>query len=591
MKTAAYVLLALLCGAGARAQAVSVSASLDNDRISLGEQLLLTVTVSGSASATVPAPKIDNVETYESGRSQSMVIQNGSMTSSIAYSYVLSPRKPGKFRIPPLSVPGAAPTEAIEFEVLGPGAPAQSPRPPAGEPHAPAPPRPGAQAPDAFVTAALAKKRAFVNEQVTMVIRFLTAVPLIGQPRYEAPKLSGLLSEDLGSSGQGTTTIGGRVYNYSEIRTALFPVQSGRAGVGQAVVTVQLPTRHMRTGDDFFDRFFGMSSPETRRLISDPLELNVEALPPNAPDDFSGVVGALTIATSIDRAAVKVGEAVTLTVTVQGLGNLQSAAEPKRPEISAARFFSSENSFTPERSGDKAGGKKIFRTVMVPRVSGTLEIPALSASYFDSDKRAYVRVKSPPLRLNVLPGPANASFPASGPGAVSAPDVTAVSEDIRYIKIPDDRSVVGDALAAFGATRPWHALPFLFCFGSILLEWRRRLLTSDPRARRARHARATAERRLRQAAQAGSDPSRAVTLLAEALSGYFADILNQPVAGLTYKSVAERAHGGASLPRLKVVWEELDLLRFAPKAANQAEIERLASDIQALMTAFDKERK
>jgi hypothetical protein len=586
VKAAALLVCSLLASATASAQSLSVSASVNNTRVALGDQIALSVAITGSGSAVPRMPPIADVEVYESGRSQSMTMINGSVNTSVTFTYVLAPRKAGKFRVPPIEVAGAAPTEPIDIEVLAAGvAP-----PPRAAPNTSPAPRPGEQAPAVFVTAALQKKHVFVNEQVLLVVRFLTAMPLMGQPRYDAPKLIGLLSENLGSEGQGTTSIGGRLYNYSEIKSALFPVQAGHASVGQAVVTVQVP-RQQTTGDAFFDRFFGMTAPETRRLTSDPLDLQVDPLPPGKPDDFSGVVGRLTIEASLDKTQVKAGEAVNLIVSVRGTGNIKSLPEPKRPDLPSARFFDSESSFTLDRVGDKVGGTKVFRTVLVPRVSGPLEIPPLTLSFFDDEKRAYVQIKSAPLRLRVLPGDPNAAQPLVGPGGnASAPGVTAVAEDIAYLKPPKGPSWLGDALAAFGATGPHHAPPFLFFLAAVLYDWRRRRHLADPRSRRARQARAAAERRLREAESCSeADRARAVNLLAEAVSGYFSDKLGLSVAGLTLKTVAERLSGSPHLARLKPVWEELDLLRFAPNAANQAEIVRLTGEIRALTLALDKE--
>jgi len=164
-------------------------------------------------------------------------------------------------------------------------------------------------------------------------------VPLLGAPQYDAPKLTGLLSENLGAEGQGATVIGGRAYNYSELKSALFPVQAGRATIGPAVVTVTLPRPGASTGDDFFDRFFNMPAAVARRLHTDPLALQADPLPPGAPEDFSGIVGALSIETSLDRPSLKAGEATTLTVVVSGVGNIKSLPEPKRPDLPSVRFF------------------------------------------------------------------------------------------------------------------------------------------------------------------------------------------------------------------------------------------------------------
>ncbi len=593
MKSGALAVWLCLGAASAAASDLSVSATLNNQRAALGNQLMLSVAISGSSSAAPRAPLIADVEVYESGKSQNMSIINGSISSQVVYTYVLQPRKAGRFIVPPIEVPGAAPTAPIEFVVE-----TESERTPSSPPQTT---RDSALASDAFVTATLTKLRPFVNEQVTLTVRFFTAVSLLDAPRYAAPTLTGLLSEDLGAQGQGTTVIGGRSYNFSELKSALFPVSVGRATIGPAVVTVRIPRRGSQiTGDDFFDRFFNMnmSAPESRRLQSDPLSIQADPLPDGAPEDFSGIVGVLTIAATADRTRLKAGEALNMTVTVTGIGNIKSLPEPKRPRLPSVRFFDSESSIKIERFGDKVGGSKIFKMVLVPRVSGPLEIPPLTISYFDSAKRAYARAQSLPIRINVLPGDPNAALPVASPNASPAPDVMAMAVDIHYLKAPGGHGVavrkLGTALAAFGAPKSWHAIPFLFVLAALLIDWRRRALASNPRARRTRKARATAERRLRES-EAQTDIERAVALLGEALTGYFADKFDQPVASLTLKAVIQRLENQPSPPdlakidRLKSAWNELDLLRYAPGGAGQAEIKRLSTELQEITRAFDKE--
>lgn len=575
----------------AAAGEVSVAAQLSAPRATLGEQIVLSVSITGSSASPTP-PLIPDVEVYESGKSQSMSIINGKVSSSVVVAFVLIPKKTGRFKVPPIEIAGAEPTPPIEFSVDAAGAAA--PIPPPGAPRQPPPAGAARQgSPDVFVTAALDKKRAFVNEQATLVVRFYTAVPLLSAPQYEAPKLSGLLAENFGAEGQGTVVTGGRSYNYSELKSALFPVQAGRAEIGPASVVVQVPGRGPGMGDDLFDRLFNVTSSEARRLQTEPLTLQADPLPPGAPDDFSGVVGELRIEASVDRASLKAGEALNLTVVVSGAGNIKSLAEPKRPDLPSVRFFDSESSVKLERAGDKVGGAKTFKTVVVPRVSGPLEIPPLTVSYFDPAKRSYARAQSRPIRLTVLPGDPGTARSLTGQGAPQAPGVTEVASDIRYLKAPGGAFALGDALAAFGASGPWHALPFLFLAAALGIDFRRRAHASNPRARRASEARSAAERRLKQA-EAQPEPARATAMLGEAMTSYFADMLDQPAASLTLKFVSQRLQARRKPPaetdlaRLRAVWEELDLLRYAPAGAGEAEVKRLAAELRELMAAFDK---
>ncbi|UPT72932.1 MAG: BatD family protein [Elusimicrobiota bacterium] len=217
---ASLVAVAALALLSSPASALSVGAELSRARVDAGDQLVLSVTINGSGSATPRLPAIPNVEIYESGKSQSMSIINGRVSSSVVYTYVLAPRKAGRYTVPPIIVEGAAPTAPLPFIVdeaeaeplpAAPAAPAPAPSAPAPAGPSAAAPAPSAQGPtpDVFVTATVDKPRAFVNEQVTLVVRFLTAVPLAGAPQYDAPKLAGLLAEPLGAESNGQTIIGG----------------------------------------------------------------------------------------------------------------------------------------------------------------------------------------------------------------------------------------------------------------------------------------------------------------------------------------------------------------------------------------------
>ena len=98
---------------------------------------------------------------------------------------------------------------------------------------------------------------------------------------------------------------------------------------------------------------------------------------------------------------------------------------------------------------------------------------------------------------------------------------------------------------------------------------------SDPKGRRFRGAMKAAQKRLaRAAALKSEDPKRAASLLSEALTHYLGDKLDAPASGLTLRRVLEllaaKAPGLGSPEHDEVrdMWEELDLLRFAPADAD-----------------------
>lgn len=487
------LLAAALLALAAPAGAVTVTAEVNKVVAEMREQIVLAVTVSGPQ-ASLPKPRVPalpDFEVYESGTNQSFSFVNGKVSSQVTYTYVLAPRKPGRARVPPISVEADGRTvssDPIDIEIVAAGQPAgASP----AAPGAPAPKRPAGPAAasgrEIFLAASLDKPKAYVGEQVTLTMSFETAVPLLGNVNYDAPKLEGFLSEDLGQA-QANELHGGRPYNATRVRTALFPVHPGKLLIGSAQARTAV-ARGMSSGGDLFERFFSMSSPEPVTVRSEPVSVEVLPLPEEGkPAEFTGAVGRLRLRAAVDRTRLKAGEAATLTVTIEGTGNLRSVGEPRRPDLPQLRFFDTESSVVVEKKDGVVGGVKTLKTVFVPRASGTLDIPPLTLWHFDPAKRAYVKAESRPLRLEVEPGAPGAAVPG-GPGA---PSLGVVTRDIRYLKDRPLRGPLSRALEAFAGLGAFHALPFVALLGAGAADWRRRRLEADPAGARARGAAARA---------------------------------------------------------------------------------------------------
>ena len=221
--------------------AFSISAETDKKTVEINDNLYLTITVSGD-SASVPEPSLpqmNNFNVYSSGRSQNISIINGKIFTSVAFTYILTPRFIGKQTIPPISVFNGREkhlTPEIAVEVVKAAAQAQAPQPQAQQGSSG---RQGARPQSAkaqrqptsdemlFMTAEPDKKTAYPNEQVNLTVRFYTAVPLTSNPQYIPPTFKNLISEDLPPVKNGESIIKGVRYNYSEIKTALFGVETG----------------------------------------------------------------------------------------------------------------------------------------------------------------------------------------------------------------------------------------------------------------------------------------------------------------------------------------------------------------------------
>lgn len=145
--------------------------------------------------------------------------------------------------------------------------------------------------------------------------------------------------------------------------------------------------------------------PESRTILDAPsVTLRARRLPEPAPEGFSGAIGSFTFDLSADRSTVKAGEAVTVTATVTGTGNLSSLGIPpiavppavhKRNPVAAIRLDSSRA---------VSSGSRTSSVAIYAQEAGKISIPAVRFVYFDPEDARYRTITTEPLAITVLPG-------------------------------------------------------------------------------------------------------------------------------------------------------------------------------------------
>ena len=136
-------------------------------------------------------------------------------------------------------------------------------------------------------------------------------------------------------------------------------------------------------------------------------EVPIEVLPlteENKPATFAGDVGNYSLSATIDRENIKVNEAVKLTVSINGKGNVNFVQLPP------LKFPDGIENYPPV-AGDSTTiteygleGEKTFTITLIPKKEGTYTLPEISFSYYDPKKKEYVTVQTPEFKLNVAPG-------------------------------------------------------------------------------------------------------------------------------------------------------------------------------------------
>ncbi len=578
--------VAVLClGAqAALSDDVQISSSVDATRISQSDQLTLTVAVLGTRKEPQldPMPEFDITGTYERG---STGVDFNTLKTSISktYSYTLRPKKPGTFKVSGASVRVGGKnytTPAITVQVVKTTAPQTQPQP-QSQAQSPAQTQSGKQTPsigneNIFIKTSIDKDEAYVGEQVTFVFELYNRIS-IAETEYEPPSTTGFWAVELPAIPKSTTIVNNRRYYHNVIKTALFPTTAGERTVGAASLDFTTSAGFSLLGRSY-------------RLTSEPLTLRVKPLPAKGkPADFSGVVGDFTITADFDNTTVKVGEVVTIHVSVTGRGNLDLVTSITEPDLSSFRTYDPKVTETIGNSGFVTSGAKSWDYVIIPRQQGVVTIKPFSLSFFNPADETYHTVATEPIELKVLAGAALAFDGADEKSTRS--DIEHLASDIRYIK--PEKTSLGSAERHVYTRFYFYLLyivPLAGFIAAFAVKKRRDTIERNTGLKRKLRAWKLAQIRLNEASiklKDGDTPGFC-GYLHESITGYLGDMLNLDTGALTARDLEEIMvkngieEGLGELMRKKL--EMCDFVRFASVGTGRDAQEALLTEARDVIT-------
>jgi len=590
--------------------AFSISANVDKTTVRINDSLQLEVRVqSGSPNVPEPhIPQINGFEIYSSGRSQNISFINGRFSSSITFTYNLVPRFLGKIKIPPITVRYKGriySTQEIEINVVK-GAISQTQSQKQRRRISQGTPKIAAEREKAgpvFLTAETDKKSAYVNEQITLTVRFFTAVPLVSNPEYNSPPLKGFISEDLPPVRNGQTSINGKPYYYNEIKTALFPLESGYGEIGKARVKAVLQTGLALDVFDpnFFQRFFsgaGLGGGKLKILESAPLKIKIKPLPSNAPPSFTGAVGEYKIYSKLDRDSVHEGETINFSVIIEGKGNLKAVSAPKMPSMPAFKVYDVMSSLSVNKRNDIISGRKSFIAVMLAKKKGEYTLPPVKFAFFNPGLKKYVSVQTKPHKLKVLHNPNPLS---SSPGYYPrTEDINPRINDIQYIfenlKMPFHLKAARK-ISSLNSVNFVFLLFVAFCG---LYSHLRNVYARDPRKIKMKQACKKAKERLKKAEKLAEKEKlqEAISEIYDMLNDYISDKLGLSASSFTLKKIINLVKetkpyfSDRVLAEFRNLWNEIETSKFAGGSLSRESLrtfaDRSISILQKMEEEFEK---
>jgi len=440
MKKIIYILfLFLQISLGLFAQKFTAQAS--KTKLAVGETFQITYTLNAGGSG-FKAPPLFDFDVYGGpNQSQSMSIVNGSVSQSISWSFILAPKKEGKFTIAPASITvngNKVESNSINLEVTkgNSGSANQN----STNPNVSSPPANENIADNLFIKTVATKTKSYLGEQICLIHKVYTRYQLRGFQDIKFPDYTGFWSQDVPSNNQqlqvSTENIDGINYYVAELkRTFIFPQRAGKIQIDPLTAEVIVRKKSNRQPRDIFEQMMGGGVEDVVYAIkSNTITVEVNPLPENnKPENYTGAVGDFSFKAQLSKDKVKENDAINLTITLNGKGNIKLVEPPKINFPEDFEVYDPKISEKIATTGAGVMGSKSFDYLIIPRHQGDYKIDKLSFTYFDSQKKEYITIPSPEFLIHVEKGdPSSAN--ANVYTAKSKEEIKVLGEDIKYIK-------------------------------------------------------------------------------------------------------------------------------------------------------------
>ena len=554
-----------------------------------GDQFRLTFTINTQDVKDFRAPSIQNFDVLMGpSRSQqsSTQIINGKVSSSrsITFTYILMAGEAGTFSIPAASIEVDGEkyfSNAVKVKVLPPddnakanasnnGNDSQSSRQQAA----------GSRITDKdlFITATASKTNVHEQEAILLTYKVYTLVDL-RQLYGKMPDLKGFHTQEVTLPQQKTFSLEhykGRNYNTTVwSQYVLFPQQTGQMEIPSITFEGVVAQRTM--SDDPFEAFFngGGYIEVKKKIVTPKIKINVQSLPAK-PAGFSGAVGTFDIKSSISTNEVKANEAVTLKITVSGVGNMKLISAPEVKFHQDFEVYDPKIADNYDLTVQGLSGSKTFEYLVIPRNAGKFNIPAVEFTYFDLKTNSYKTLQTENYTLNVSKGK-EGSVGQVVSDFTSKESVKVIGKDIRYIKLGNTAlKKKGEYFYGTLSYYMWYIIPLLL-FVSFVLIYRKQAVENANIAKvKTKKANKVATKRMKLAGKllAQNKKNEFYDEVLKALWGYISDKLSIPVSQLSKDNIESKLtqYGvGEELTKMFIdALNECEFARYAPGNENEA---------------------
>ena len=467
--------------------------------------------------------------TVVGGPNQSISKQwvNGRASFSKTFSYFLQPNATGKLKIgqAEIDIDGTTyKTLPVEITVTGAVDVPKDPNDPAV-----------AAAENVHLVAEVSKSDPYLNEAFTVVYKLYVSreTSVTGWNEVEAPKFSDFWNQSIDEKQFKIYdgSYNGKPYRYVILRrTLLYPQKTGELTIEPLAlnINVEAPTNRRD--------IFGMRilRPAQIKVSAPTRKVKVKPLPEaGKPESFTGAVGTFDFDVTASKTKLDAQEALDLTISAKGNGNLKLFNLPKPKLPSSLEVYEPENEQDIRVSVNGMSGKNAQRYTIVPQQKGNYPIPPINFSYFDPATEQYKTLSSDEIIIDVENGPAtlaqnNNKVPVEA------------QKQFSYIK-SEANLISKNQESFFGSTIFWSMLgtPVLLIPLVIFFGRKRREYQNDIKGNRLRKADKLARKYLGDAKKNLGDQTAFYLALEKCLHNYLKARLNIQTSEMSKERISQ----------------------------------------------------
>ena len=253
---------------------------------------------------------------------------------------------------------------------------------------------------DVVLRAIVAPETVYVGEQASYQVGVFISPgareKLRSNPSFIPPQLNELMAYDSPADRHRQPIrrrVGSQCYDVLVYERALFPLSAGRHDLAPADLSYSLAI-----GAGFF------AGSERRETKSEWVTVHaVEPPEEGRPASYAGAVGEFSLRAQVDSAGARVGDPLTLTLHLQGEGNVKLLPRPA-VTVPWASLVSADERVVIDSISRRIRGSKEFDWILTPRAAGVQTIPPVSYPYWNPRTKRYEVATTDSLAITVAEG-------------------------------------------------------------------------------------------------------------------------------------------------------------------------------------------